>query len=130
MAERKSEGTGLLGPAVFLTVLALLAALGLWPGHYLLFHSVAELFSITVACAILMLAWNTRDLADNDYLLFVGIGLFFVSVIDLLHTLAYSGTGIFAGAGPDLPTQLWIGRVTCRRCACWRPRSSSHGACR
>jgi signal transduction histidine kinase len=109
MARRSGKPPYPLGLAVSLAVLTALAVLGLRPERYLLFHSAAELFSVGVACAILMLAWNTRDLADNDYLLFVGIGLFFVSAIDLVHTLAYAGTGLFPAAGANLPTQLWVG---------------------
>ncbi|MCX5799582.1 MAG: hybrid sensor histidine kinase/response regulator, partial [Proteobacteria bacterium] len=57
--------------------------------NYLLFHGLAELFSIVVAFAIFILAWNTRRLLDNHYLLFVGIAYLFVGCIDLVHTIAY-----------------------------------------
>ena len=38
---------------------------------------------------------------DNKYLLFVGIAYFFVAVLDLLHTLAYKGLGVFPGLRPQ-----------------------------
>jgi len=75
---------------------------------YLLFHSLAEFFSIAVASGVFMLAWNARRYLDNNYLLFIGIAYLFVSGLDLLHTLSYSGMGIFLGYGTNLPTQLWI----------------------
>ncbi len=75
---------------------------------FLLFHSLVEIFSIVVACAIFILAWNTRHLLDNNYLLFIGISYLFVSIIIILHTLAYRGMGVFPGDDPNLPTQLWI----------------------
>ena len=75
---------------------------------YLLFHSLSEIFSIVVACGIFMIAWNSRQFLDNNYLLFVGIAYLFVGGVDLLHTLAYKGMGVFQGYGADLPTQLWI----------------------
>ena len=75
---------------------------------YLLFHSIAEIFSIVVACGIFFLAWNTRKFVDNSYLLFVGIAYLFVAVVDLIHTLAYKGMGVFVGYDANLPTQLWI----------------------
>jgi signal transduction histidine kinase len=75
---------------------------------YLLFHSIVEIFSIVVACGIFMLAWNARRFLDNTYLLFLGIAYLFVGGLDLLHTLAYTGMGVFEGYGTDLPTQLWI----------------------
>ncbi len=75
---------------------------------YLLFHSLAEIFSIVVACAIFMLAWNTRHFMDENYFLFVGIAYLFVAILDTFHTLAYRGMGVFSGSGANLPTQLWI----------------------
>ena len=75
---------------------------------YLLFHSLSEIFSVVVACGIFMVAWNSRQFLDNNYLLFIGIAYLFVGSLDLLHTLAYKGMGVFQGYGANLPTQLWI----------------------
>jgi PAS domain S-box-containing protein len=76
---------------------------------YLLFHSLAEGFSIIVACGIFMVAWNSRRIMDNNYLLFLGIAYLFVGSVDFVHTLGYAGMGIFRGYDSNLPTQLWIG---------------------
>lgn len=76
--------------------------------NYLLFHSLAELFSIVIACGIFVIAWNSRHFHENNYLLFIGIAYLFVGAIDLLHTLAYKGMGVFRGYETNLPTQLWI----------------------
>ncbi len=75
---------------------------------YLLFHSIAEIFSIVITFGIFMFAWNSRKFMNNSYLLTLGIAYLFIGSIDLLHTLAYKGMGIFTGYGADLPTQLWI----------------------
>lgn len=75
---------------------------------YLLFHSLAEIFSIVVACGIFMIAWNSRQFLENNYLLFIGIAYLFVGGLDLLHTLAYKGMGVFRGDSANLPTQLWM----------------------
>lgn len=74
---------------------------------FLLFHSVAELFAIVIGCAIFLIAWNSRGMAANQFLLFVGIGYLAVSAIDLLHLLAFPGLNIL-GAGRGLSSQLWI----------------------
>jgi len=76
--------------------------------NYLLFHTLAEIFSIVVAFGIFILAWNSRDLAGNSYLLFIGIAYLFIGGIDLIHTLAYKGMGVFPGYEANLSTQLWI----------------------
>ena len=55
-----------------------------------------------------MVAWNSRRFHENQYVLFLGVAYLFVGGLDLLHTLAYKGMGVFVGYGPDLATQLWI----------------------
>jgi len=76
--------------------------------RFLLFHSLAEIFSIVIACGIFMVAWNARRFLENDYLLFLGVAYGFVAGLDLIHTLAYKGMGVFPDHGANLPTQLWI----------------------
>jgi PAS domain S-box-containing protein len=77
--------------------------------NYLLFHSIAEIFSIIVAFSIFIIAWNSRRLLDNSYFIFIGIAFLFIGLLDLAHTLAYSGMGVFPDYGTNLATQLWIG---------------------
>ena len=76
--------------------------------NYLLFHSLAEIFSIVIAFCIFILAWNCRNIIDNSYLILLGIAYLFVGFIDIIHTLAYTGMGVFPGYSSNLPTQLWI----------------------
>ncbi len=75
---------------------------------FLLFHSLAELFSIVTAFGIFIVVWHSRRFLDNKYLLFLGIAYLFVGAIDAVHTLAYKGMGVFQGYDANLPTQLWI----------------------
>lgn len=77
--------------------------------NYVLFHSLAETFSIVIAFCIFIIAWNARRVMENSYLLFLGIAYLFVGGLDLIHTLAYTGMGVFRDSTTDLPTQLWIG---------------------
>ena len=55
-----------------------------------------------------MIAWNSRKFLDNNYLLFIGIAYIFIALLDLIHTLAYTGMGVFPGYGTNLTAQLWI----------------------
>ena len=75
---------------------------------YLLFHSLAEIFSIVVACGVFMVAWNARSFVGMDCFAFLGIAYLFVGGVDFVHTLAYKGMGVFPGQATNLPTQLWI----------------------
>ena len=105
------EETKYTGFSIQATVPAVAAAIVLFivsRHNYLLFHTVSETFSIIIACGIFMFAWNSRDMMENDYLLFLGIAYLAVAGVDLLHTLAYKGMGTFAEGGANLPTQLWI----------------------
>ena len=99
-------------PRWYFTVLAgLLILAGLYAASlysYLLFHSIAEIFSIIVAFGIFIIAWNSRRFIDNNYLVFIGIAYFFVGAVDLIHTLAYTGMGVFPEYGTNLAAQLWI----------------------
>lgn len=76
--------------------------------NYLLFHSLAEVFSIVVAFSLSMIAWHSRRYLDNPYLLFIGIAYLFIAFLDLLHTLAYKGMPIFTDYD-FYANQLWIG---------------------
>ncbi len=76
--------------------------------NYLLFHSTTEVFTIVIAIVIFTIAWNSRKIMDNNYLAFIGIAFLFVAGLDLLHTLAYKGMGVFPGVSTNLATQLWI----------------------
>ncbi len=89
---------------------------------FLLFHSVAEVFSIVIACATFILAWHTRQFFENRFLVWIGSAHLFVAGIDLAHTLAYKHMGVFPHDGANLATQLWLaGRFL--QAAAWLPAS-------
>jgi len=76
--------------------------------HYLLYHSLIELFSVGVGVAIFAIGWNTRQFAGNSFLLVLAVAFLFVGLIDTVHTLAYKGMGVFPGYSANPPTQYWI----------------------
>lgn len=104
--QETAEPDILRSTIVFSVLLAALAATGLY--NYLLFHTIAELVAVAIATGVFIVAWNARTMRENGYLLAAGTGLLFVAGIELVHTLAYDGMGIFVGYGANLPTQLWI----------------------
>ncbi|HTZ17263.1 MAG TPA: MASE3 domain-containing protein, partial [Dissulfurispiraceae bacterium] len=75
---------------------------------YLVFHSLVEIITVAIGFALFIIVWNSRSYLPSDNLKILGIGFGFVALIDLLHTLAYKGMGVFPGYGANLPTQLWI----------------------
>lgn len=75
--------------------------------NFLLFHTLAEMFSVLVSAGIFVITWNTRRLPASRYFLFIGIAHLCVAGMDILHTLAFKGMGVFADSA-DMATQLWI----------------------
>ncbi len=75
--------------------------------NYLLFHSLAEVFSIAIAAGVFMIAWNSRDYPRTGGLVCLGAGLVFTALIDVFHTLSYAGMGVF-DTGSDYATKFWI----------------------
>ncbi|HLP15379.1 MAG TPA: MASE3 domain-containing protein [Bacteroidota bacterium] len=75
---------------------------------YLLFHTLIEIVTISIAFTLFILTWNTRRYLASNYLRLLGIGYAFIALIDLVHTFAFKGMNIFPGYGANLPTQLWI----------------------
>lgn len=93
-------------PVISVVILAGIGALSLV--SYLLFHSVVEFATVVVGFGVFTLTWNLRRTIDNSYFLLVGVAAFFIGALDLVHTLAYKGMGVFSGHDANLPTQLWI----------------------
>lgn len=75
---------------------------------YLLFHTVVELFSIVVAFAVFIVAWNTRRMQDNPYIRFVGISYIAIAALDLLHTLTFKGMNVIPAEGHFYANQFWV----------------------
>ncbi len=91
---------------VFAVIIAGLYATSLY--SYLLFHSLVEIFAIIISLGIFVITWNARRFIKNNYLVIIGISFLFTGFIDVIHTLAYKGMGVFPQFGSNLPTQLWI----------------------
>ncbi len=75
--------------------------------NYLLFHSMAELFSIVIAGSVFIIAWNSRRYQQNKYLTYLGIAYLFIALLDLLHTLSYKGMAVFTDYS-YYANQVWI----------------------
>jgi PAS domain S-box-containing protein len=106
MAKQKEERSLWLNGAFAFALFVGLYVTSIY--NYLLFHSLAELFSIVVAFGIFVIAWNSRTFINNNYLLFLGIAYLFVGGLDLLHVLDYKGMSLFINNDAESPTQLWI----------------------
>jgi len=77
--------------------------------NYLLFHTLAEFFAITIAILTCVVAWNMYPFTRNNYLMYLGGGYFWIGVLDLLHAFSYEGMNIIPGGGANMGVQFWIG---------------------
>ncbi len=76
--------------------------------NFLFVHSLIEILGVIVSVNIFILGWNTYRLTRNFTMELLGVGYLWVGFLDLIHTFAYKGMGIFPWATANLPTQLWI----------------------
>ncbi|MBD3244014.1 MAG: PAS domain-containing protein [Chitinivibrionales bacterium] len=76
--------------------------------NFQLFHAFAEIFSVAIAGGVFVVAWHTRRFTTNGFLPFVGIVYLGVALIDFLHTMAYPGMNVIAGASTNLGAQFWL----------------------
>lgn len=74
----------------------------------LLFHTLVELFACGIALICFIVAWNTYPLAKNQFLLVLGCGYLTVSLLDMAHTLTFSGMPFFPDMAADTAVQFWI----------------------
>ncbi|NCA98920.1 MAG: GGDEF domain-containing protein [Clostridia bacterium] len=91
---------------------ALAAAIGLYLislANYLLFHSLAELFSVMIGATMFVITWYAREYTKEhfDFLAFASVAYLFVALLDVLHTLAYQGMAVFPG-NDFFANQLWV----------------------
>lgn len=75
---------------------------------YLLFHALAELFSIVIALTALVVATTSRQFTKNHFVVFIAVAIGWCAALDLLHTLAFKGMGLLPTDSANPATQLWI----------------------
>lgn len=76
--------------------------------NFVLFRCLAGLISIGVACAVAMIAWNTRHLRDNGYLLFLGLAYAGTAFIDMMQILSTEELAVLTGPAADMSVQLQV----------------------
>jgi len=93
---------------VLIILIGLLTLVRLNEG-YLLFHVIVELFAVIVGIIIAVIAYYMHAFIRNNFLLFLGIGFFWVSFLDLFHMLSYHGMNLFSDVLiSNTATTLWI----------------------
>ncbi len=95
----KFQIIGILTVIIILTIVA-------W-FNFMLFHTIIEFWAMLVAACIFIIAWNTRQVAEDKTLLFLGIGYLCILILTFFHTITYEGINIIEVSANE-PTQFWM----------------------
>ncbi len=74
----------------------------------LLFHTLTELFTVIVAVLIFVVAWQMYPFTKNRFLMYLGCGYLWVGVLNIFHTIAYKGVGVYGVTDGNMATQFLI----------------------
>jgi signal transduction histidine kinase len=76
---------------------------------YLVFHNVAEFFSIMVSLCVFSVGWYTYDQSKDQRSLFLGTAFLVVGLLDFMHTLSNAAMPAFITPNStNKSTQFWI----------------------
>lgn len=76
---------------------------------YIVFHNVAEFFSIMVSLCVFSVGWFTYDQSKDQRALFLGTAFLTIGLIDFMHTLSNVGMPAFITPNSmNKSTQFWI----------------------
>ncbi|MGV1100856.1 hybrid sensor histidine kinase/response regulator [Thiovibrio sp. JS02] len=79
------------------------------PSRYLIFHNVAEFFSIMAFFSIFGLGWFSHEQSRDTHALFLSAAFLVIGLVDFLHTMSYAGMpDFFTPNSPNKSTQFWI----------------------
>ncbi|TGN03363.1 MASE3 domain-containing protein [Leptospira dzoumogneensis] len=76
---------------------------------YLVFHNIAESFSIIVSMSIFGVGWFTYAQSKDKHTLFLATAFLGIALIDMMHMLGYSGMpDLLTPNSPNKSTLFWI----------------------
>jgi two-component system, cell cycle sensor histidine kinase and response regulator CckA len=79
------------------------------PAAYIVFHNIAEFFSIMVSLSMFGLSWYTYEQSKNRHALFLGTAFLAIGIMDFMHTLANVAMPPFITPNSsDKSIQFWI----------------------
>ena len=64
-------------------------------GH-VLFHSLAEIFTVLVGITMAVVSYFTYQFTKNNFLLYLGLGFFWIALLHLFHMLTFKGVMIYS----------------------------------
>ena len=78
-------------------------------GSYVVFHNIAEFFSIMVSLSVFGVGWYAYDQSKDRHALFLGTAFLAVGLIDFMHTLSSAAMpGFITANSTNKSSQYWI----------------------
>ncbi len=75
---------------------------------YLVFHTLAELFSIIIAATAMVVAISSRHFTRNQFVVYISIAIGCCAGLDIAHVFVYEGMQLIPNGGINMASQLWI----------------------
>ncbi len=76
---------------------------------YLVFHNIAEFFSVMVSLSIFGVGWFAYAQSGNRHTLFLSAAFLAIGLLDFMHTLGYAGMPAFVTVNSaNKSTQFWL----------------------
>ncbi|OGT98623.1 MAG: hypothetical protein A2X80_09665 [Geobacteraceae bacterium GWB2_52_12] len=76
---------------------------------YLVFHNVAEFFSIMVSLSVFSMGWFTFEQSRDRHALFLGTAFLAVGLLDFMHTMSNAAMPAFISPNStNKSTQFWL----------------------
>ena len=76
---------------------------------YVVFHNVAEFFSIMVSLSVFSVGWFTYDQSKDRHALFLSVAFLAVGLLDFMHTMSNAAMPAFLTPNStNKSTQFWI----------------------
>lgn len=76
--------------------------------NFLVFHVLAELFSIFIGLTAMTVAMTSARFTQNQFVIFLSLSAGWFSCLDIAHVLVYKGMGLLVCEGGNESTQFWI----------------------
>jgi len=76
--------------------------------NYLLFHTLAELFSIVIAMVAIVVVTTAQRFTHNHFAVYIAVAIGWCGGLDLLHMLVFKGMHLLPGDSANPATQLWV----------------------
>src|SRR5512147_2426152 len=79
------------------------------PPAYIVFHNIAEFFSIMVSLSMFGMSWYTYEQSKNRHTLFLGTAFLAIGIMDFMHTMSMPAMPDFISPNDaQKSVQFWI----------------------